>query len=126
MKRIWFGAALLAALLVLGFGSSAFMEQAHARQTKDLTRAAELALESNWGGAENFAAAAQREWDKKRPLIAGLCDHGPMDQIEGLFAQLPIYASAQDAAAFSSTCIYLSKQLEALGKSHSLDLQNFF
>ena len=126
MKRIWFGAALLAALLVLGFCSSAFMERTHSAQAKDLSRASELALEGNWSGAENFAAAARREWDRKRGLVAGLCDHGPMDQVEGLFSQLEVYASTRDAAAFSSTCVYLVEQLKALGKSHSLNLQNFF
>lgn len=126
MKRIWFGAVLMAALLMLGFGSSTLMERTHMAQVKDLDRAAELALEGNWGGAENFAAAARREWDKKRPLIAGLCDHEPMDQIEGLFAQLEVFALEQDTVSFSSCCAYLARQLEALGKSHSLNLQNFF
>lgn len=126
MKRIWFGAALLAALLILGFGSSSLMERTHMAQAKDLSRAAELAEEGNWSGAENFAAAARREWDRKRPLIAGLCDHEPMDQVEGLFAQLEVFAQSRDAVSFRSCCVYLVRQLEALGKSHSLNLQNFF
>lgn len=126
MKRIWFGAALLAALLILGFGSSSLMERTHLAQAEDLTRAAELALEGNWSGAENFTGAARREWDKKRPLIAALSDHGPMDQIEGLFSQLETFAQAEDAVSYSSTCVYLARQLEALGKSHSLTLPNFF
>ena len=58
MKRIWFGAALLVILLILGLGTGALMERAHMGQSKDLARAAELALEGNWAGAENFAAAA--------------------------------------------------------------------
>ena len=126
MKRIWFGAALLALLLVLGFGCSAFMERIHLAQAEDLSRAAELALEGNWEKAENFADAARREWDKKRPLIAALSDHEPMDQADGLFAQLEVLAREKDAISYSGTCLYLARQLEALGKSHSLSLQNFF
>lgn len=124
MNRIWFGAALLAVLLVLGFGSSAFMERIYTAQAKDLTRAAELALEGNWAGAENFAGAARREWDKRRPITAALSEHGPIDQAEGLFAQLEAFAKAKDAALYSSACLQLASQLEALGQSHSLNLQN--
>ena len=126
MKRIWFGAALLILLLALGLGSSALMERTHLAHAEDLNRAAELAMEGNWAGAANFAEAAKREWNKKRMLVAALSDHEPMDQIEGLFAQLEVFTEIQDAASFGSTCRYLASQLEALGKSHSFNLQNLF
>lgn len=126
MKRIWFGAVLLVVLLVLGIGSSMFMERTHLAQAEDLTRAAELAQEGNWNGAENFVGAARREWDKRQLLIAALCSHEPVDQIEGLFAQLEIYAAARDVVSYSGTCVFLAQQLTALGKSHSFSLENFF
>ena len=126
MNRIWFGAALLAALLFVGIGSGMMMEQIHRPPAADLIRASELALEGNWKGADNFAAAARRGWDKRRNMVAALTEHGPMDQIEGLFAQLEVYGKTQDAASFGSTCRYLASQLEALGRSHSFNLQNLF
>lgn len=124
MKRIWFGAAMLVFLLVFGFFISAFMERTHAAQIKDLTRAAELAQEGNWTGAENFMGAARREWDRKRPFVAALSDHEPMDEAEMLFAQLEAFAKAKEAALYSSTCLQLARQMEALGQSHRLNLQN--
>ena len=126
MKRIWFGAGLLIALLILGLGSSTLMEKTHFSQAKDLRRAAELSMEGNWAGAKNFSDAARREWDKQKSVIAGLCDHEPMDQAESLFAQLEVFASLKDATSFSSTCLFLASQLEALGKSQQLNLPNFF
>ena len=126
MNRIWFGTALLALLLVLGLGGSALMERTHLTQAEDLNRAAELALQGDWSGAEALTSGARKEWDKKRPLIAALSDHEPMDQAEGLFAQLEVFADTEDAISYSSTCVYLARQLEALGKSHSFNLQNFF
>ena len=126
MKRIWFGAGLLIVLLLLGFGSSTFMERSHAAMAKDLSRAAELALEGNWVGAENFTTAAQREWDDNRTLIAALSDHEIMDETDGHFAQLEVFIRERDAISYSSTCLYLACQLDALGKSHSFNLQNFF
>lgn len=124
MKRIWFGAAMLVVLLILGFGSGAFMERTHTAQSKDLTRAAELALEENWAGAENFVGAVRREWDKKQPFIAALSEHTPIDQAEGLFAQLEAFAKTKNAALYSSTCLQLARLLESLGQSHRLNLQN--
>lgn len=126
MKRIWFGAALLVVLLLLGLGSGAWMKQTHQPISKDLIRASELALEGNWKGAENFTGAARREWDKQQLLTAALSDHEPMDQIDGMFAQLEIFAGTGDAAAYSSTCRYLASRLDALGRSHSFNFQNLF
>ena len=111
MKRIWFGGALLALLLILGIFCAGFMEDAHLEQASLLNRAADL---------------AHQNWDKRSAIISGLSDHEPMDQIEGCFAQLEVFAQMQDAVSFSSSCRFLAKQLEALGKSHSLSLQNFF
>ena len=126
MKRIWFGAVMLALLLVLGFGSSTLMERSHLTQAEELNHAAALAMSGSWTEAETAFANARDRWNQRQSVIAGLCDHEPMDQIEGLFAQLEVYAVSRDAVSFSSSCVYLARQLEALGKSHSLNLQNFF
>jgi hypothetical protein len=125
MKRIHFGGVLLILLLVLGFLSSSFMERTLFSQAEHINRAAELAMEGNWAAAQQRTGTARREWDKNRMLIAALTDHTPMDQVEGLFAQLEAYGRQQDALSYSSTCLYLARQLEALGKSHSLSLENF-
>lgn len=126
MKRIWFGAALLGALLILGILSAALMENTHLTQASCLNHAAALAQAGNWKGAEAAFSEAKNSWDKRSALIAGFSDHGPMDQIEGMFAQLEVFLQLRDEAAFCSSCRYLAKQLEALGKSHSFNLQNFF
>lgn len=126
MNRIWFGAALLAALLVLGIGSAALMEDAHLSQAAQLNRAADLALSGNWKGARSAFEDARTSWDQQSSILAGLASHEPMDQIEGCFAQLEVFAQAQDTISFCSSCGYLARQLEALGKSHSFNLQNLF
>ena len=126
MKRIWFGGALLALLLILGILCAGFMEDTHLEQAAHLNRAADLAAAGNWTAANSTFSKAHQNWDKRSPIISGLSDHEPMDQIEGCFAQLEVFAQMQDAASFSSSCRFLAKQLEALGKSHSLNLQNFF
>ena len=124
MKRIWFGVGLLVALLVLGIWSSSFMERTHLTHAESLNRAADLAAAGNWSTAMDLCSDAKKAWDQKQFLIAALCTHEPMDQIEGLFAQLEVSAAAQNSESFRSTCVYLARQLEALGKSHNLNLEN--
>ena len=126
MNRIWFGAALLIALLILGLGSSALMERSHLEQAEELNRAAGFALSGNWAAAGSALEKAKDSWEKSSFLVAALSDHGPMDQIEGFFGELEVFLKLRDGASFSSSCRYLAAQLDALGKSHSLNLQNLF
>jgi len=124
MNRIWFGTALMVLLLVLGIGSSALMEQLQVKQIDRLERAAAAAAEGDWAAARDFSEQAKKEWSKRQLLIAALCDHAVMDHIDGLFAQMEVFSQARSATSFSSTCVYLARQLEAVGYSHSFTLEN--
>ena len=126
MKRIWFGAALLILMLALGLLSSAIMERTWQAQSENLNCAASLAAEGDWAGARQLQDEAQTEWERKQLLVAALCRHEPIDQIDGLFAQLEIFSEARRAVSFGSTCVYLSQQLDSLGQSHSFNLKNLF
>ena len=126
MKRIWFGAGLLIALLILGICSSIVLERTQPAQAETLNRAARLAADGDWAAARTLSEEARIRWDRQHFLISALCSHEPMDQIDGLFAQLEVFSDARSAVSFSSTCVYLASQIESLGKSHSLNLHNFF
>ena len=126
MKRIWFGAGLLAGLLVLGIISNSFMERTHHPQADKLSRAAKLAADGDWAAARNLYEDAKQTWDEKQLLIAALCRHEPVDRINGLFAQLEVYSETRSVTSFCSTCVDLASQLESIGKSHKLNLHNFF
>lgn len=125
MKRIWFGVALLVGLLLLGIGSSALMKQTQFAQADRLTQAAALASDGDWAAARELLAQANQKWHRQQRLIAALCRHEPMDQIEGIFAQLEVFAAARSVVSFSSTCVLLARQLQILGQSHALTLENF-
>lgn len=126
MKRIWFGAALLITLLILCLCSGALMERTHLAQAEELDRAARLALADRWEGAESAFLKAKDNWESSVPLVAALTDHEPMDEIEGFYGELEVFLQLRDAASFSASCRYLAAQLDALGKSHSFNLQNLF
>ena len=126
MKRIWFGVVLLILMLVLGLISSTFMKETWLKQSENLNRAAILASDGDWVNARNLLAEAQAEWEEKQLLLAVLCQHEPIEQIDGLFAQLEVFSESRRTASFSSTCVFLSKLIDSLGRSHNLNLKNLF
>ena len=124
MKRIWFGAALLVLLLILGIGSSALMEKTWQAQSKNLDDAAQLASDGDWAAAETLLVEAKQEWERSQLLIASLYRHEIIDEIDGLFAQLAVFSAGRRTVSFSSTCVYLGRQLDSLGQGHRFNLKN--
>ena len=124
MKRMWIGVVLLAVLLVSGLLAAEFMEKTHGPIVSDLKQAADAAMEGSWGRAEALTARARKSWDKHRFLTAAFADHGPMEEIDALFAQLEAYREAGDTLGFAAVCAALSKQLEAMGDAHELSWWN--
>ena len=120
MKRSWIGIGLLAALLALGIWTAGVMEASHLPGEEKLQRAAWLALDGQWPQAEALTKQARKKWEGAWKFSAALSDHEPMDQIDGLFAELEVYAQTRDAVAYSGTCAHLAELLEAIGSAHSL------
>lgn len=124
MKRIWIGIVLLAALLAAGLWVAEAMEDSHIPGAKDLHRASELALEEDWPRAEALTKRARDNWEKKWRVTASFADHEPMDEIDGLFAELKVYAKAKDEIAYSGTCAHLAELMEAMGEAHAFNWWN--
>ena len=66
-----------------------------------------------------LAKKAKELWDKQWHRSAVLADHTPMDEIDGLFAQVQSYARAGNRADFAAGCSRLSKLVEAIGEAHA-------
>ena len=125
MKRIRFGTVLLAVLLLLGIFSNVLMRKIPPAQAKKLNQAAVLASVGDWAAARELSAQAKTAWEQKQVFYCAMCDHEDIDRIDGLFAQMEVYAATRSAVAFSSTCAHLANRLEALSHSHSLSPENF-
>ncbi len=124
MKRMWLGAALLVAVLIISQFAAAKMEKIHSPEAENLKQAAEHAMQNDWNKARNLAQKANASWEKMRRVTASVSNHQPMDSIDALFAELEIYGQARDSLSFSGTCVHLAELLQALGQEHSLNWWN--
>ena len=124
MKRCRIGAWLLLALLVLGVVSAWGMVRFSRPIGETVARAGVAALREDWESAETLARQARVRWEKYRNFCAAFADHGPMENINGLFAQLAVYARLRDGANFAALCARLSEDAKAIGEAHSLTWWN--
>ena len=53
-----------------------------------------------------------------------MADHGPLEEIDSLFAQVQIYADTGKTADFAAYCTRLAKLVTAVGEAHGLTWQN--
>lgn len=123
-KRFWIGVVLLVLLLALGLGAAAGMRAVHEPGEALLEQAQELALSGDMTQAVNLSQQAQRRWQEGWSFTAATADHGPMDAVDQLFAELSVYGEAEDAAHFAACCGQLSVLLRAMYDAHSLTLWN--
>lgn len=125
MTRGWIGLGLLAVLLTVGLLVTGWMSSAHKDISRELEEAAAAAGEKNWTEAAESARDAYEDWQERWHLSAAFADHEPMEEIDGLFAQLWPYLNARDPVAFSALCRELARQVEAIGDAQGLNWWNF-
>lgn len=118
MKRFWIGIGILSVLLIFGVIVTWAMWTIHTPISTRLQAAQKAAMENNWEEATRLAAISQQQWKKWYSVTAAFADHGPMEEISSLFAELDVYASEQDSAHFAALCGNLSQLAEAMADSH--------
>lgn len=124
MRRFWLGIALLVIFLGLGLWAAASMDSIHQPIAALLEQAAAAALREDWEGAEALSRNARDQWEFHRPVTACVADHTPMDEIDSLFAQLPIFVKEAESADFAAACAELSQKVQAMSAAHNLSWWN--
>ena len=123
-RRFWYGVGILVLFLVLGFLVAWGMETMHRPVTASLEQAAGAAMEGDLKKGAQLAQTAKEIWQQRRDLTAAVADHGPMEEIDGLFAQAEIYAQTGKETEFAAYCTRIARLVEAVGEAHSLNWQN--
>ena len=118
MKRMVIGSILLLALLAGGSWSSWAMVHWHEPLEEKLTQAADFACDRDWEQAVALRREVQSDWERRWHVAAAFADHGPMEEIDSLFAQLEIYERCQEPMGYSALCMELARELGAMGDAH--------
>jgi len=118
MKRGWIGAALLLVLLAGGIWSVMLLTRQHSPMERQMEQAAAYALAMDWEKAEALTGSVRAAWENAWHSTAAFADHDPMEAIDGLFAQLEVYAEVEEAPSYAAVCAELSRQLAAMGEAH--------
>lgn len=123
-RRFWYGVGILVFFLALGFLTAWAMERMQQPVTTSLEQAAEAALDGDMETGAALVKAAKEAWGQHRGLTTAVADHGPMEEIDGLFSQAEVYAQTGNTTEFAAYCTRIARLVEAVGQAHSLNWQN--
>lgn len=124
MGRFWLGIGILAVFLIGGLWVGHAMDDVHQTIAQSLDDAAVRCLNGDLPGGMALAQQAQKLWQSHWHGTASVADHEPMDEIDGLFAQLEIYGKAGLSADFATYCARLSRLVSAMGEAHAFTWWN--
>lgn len=124
MGRFWLGVGLMAVLLALGLWNAAAMEDLHDPISRTLEEAAQQTLSGNTQSGIALARQARGRWAGNWRRTASVSDHTPMDEIDGLFAQLEVYAKSEKPTEFAAYCAQLAARIDAVGDAHQFTWWN--
>lgn len=124
MARGWFGLGILIVFLILGIGVTAAMNSAHNSTEALLVEAAEQTLNGSFDRAVTLGLEAKTQWEDHWNGTATVADHSPMDEVDALFAEMEIYAKAEEKPHFAAVCRELSRRISSFADAHRFSLWN--
>ena len=125
MKRLWIGVGFLIVILAIAIALTVLFDRIHTPLSADMEEAAALAIRQDWEKATALTQRARADWTQYRELIAAVADHEPLERMEYLLDQLPMYAQLRRTGDFAATCVELSSLADAMLESQSLTWWNF-
>lgn len=123
-KRFYLGLGILLLFLVLGLAITWGMEQVSQPVVRLLEEAAQEMLSGSSEQGIRLVRQARQLWDRSWTAAALAADHSPMDEIDGLFAQMDFYAQAKSRTELGACCLRLAELVEAVAEAHALTWWN--
>ena len=124
MGRLFLGIGLLLLLLALGIWVAVAMNDLHTPVTDMLETAAQQAMAGDLEQGISLARQAKDHWSYHWRRTASVSDHTPMDEIDGLFAQMDVYAQTGMVTEFAAYCTRLAELIDCISDAHSLTWWN--
>lgn len=123
-RRFWLGVGLLAVVLAVSLWVMVGMARLHEPVSDALDRAAQEALTGDWEAGVSLALQAKNTWETSWFGTASAADHSPMDEIDGLFAEMQVFAKTQEDVHFAACCAQLASLIRAMSDAHNLTWWN--
>lgn len=120
MRRLWVGVIPLLAVLIVGIGLTVAFERIHEPMAEKLEQASAAALQGDWEKALALTGEVRAEWEKYRGFAAAVADHEPLEQIDGLLAQLKVWEKQQEPTGYATTCQQLAQIARAMADSQRI------
>ena len=124
MKRLWLGVGVLVGLLVVGLWAMTYADSHQERICSHLEQAKQAALREDWESVKQLTEDTGRLWEDSWDIWAALSDHTVLDEIDAGFARLEVYCRDGHATDYAAESGALSRQVEALGDGHRLNIRN--
>lgn len=124
MKRGIWGIGILLVLLAFGIATSLHMQSIHRDIGRHLKLAQAAAATQQWQTAETQMRQAADAWQRHHTFTAAFADHTPMDEMDGLFAELEVFLKKRESPHFEAVCGRLILQTQAMADSHGIQWWN--
>ena len=124
MKRFWLGVILLCLLLFLGLWEIVWIPSVSHPIGEMLNQAAQAALLEDWTAANTLTKSSRQQWQAHWDIFAATTHHGPMEEIDSLFARAQMLLQNRATVEFSACCVRIGEMIKALGESHQVNLRN--
>lgn len=118
-KRFFLGAGILVLLLILGLLASWWMQQITHPISTLLEQASDAVLTGDGEQGKLLARQAEKRWKSGWKTVALAADHSPMDEIDGLFAQIDFFARTDDRDRLGAYCAQVAELVEAIADAHT-------
>lgn len=122
MKRLIIGLLVLSLLLLAGLCLTTLFTQRLTPVSRQLWHCARLALAQDTAGAVQAARQAENDWQRGQHFFAAFSDHASLDEINSLFAQLPLATRADLPGLYAR----LASLTQDLMRSQQLRWWTFF
>lgn len=125
MKRFLFGVTLLAVVLGVCIWVTRDMNRIHMPIAARLEQAGDQALSGELEAGIRLAQQARHRWEAYREITAAVVDHDPMDEIDGLFAQMESYAAGGSNTEFAGVCARIAQLIQAVAEANGFSWWSF-
>lgn len=125
MKHLYLGLGILSVILLLSLLSLFLLGRSLGRAGDKLEAAWTDCLERDFEKARAGAVEAQKIWEKSYGLTASFVDHGDLDEVNRVFAQMEACGALEEWDEFAQTCRQVMTLIEDIAQRQKPLYYNF-